>query len=212
MHKDSKDGNYISAYVSIENYQVWRNGVGLFRRDRENLNEFLEAAYKSLDIPYPKFYKMDSLSKLGFLSAEFLLHPRFRNEPPLDERTAVVLSNSHSSLDTDIKYYRTMDGIPSPALFVYTLPNIMIGEICIRHRFKGENGFFVFNAFDATFMECYVHDLISTGATSACICGWVDLLFEEHKSVIYLVEPQKRPHSLAFTADNINKIYLEHHG
>ena len=77
------------------------------------------------------------------------------------EDIGVVLANANSSLDTDIKYFETVKDIASPALFVYTLPNIVIGEICIRHNFKGENAFFIFEEFDAGFIQQYVSNLIN---------------------------------------------------
>ena len=64
----------------------------------------------------------------------------------------------------------------------------MIGEICIRHQFKGENAFFVFESFNAAFLAQYVHGLMENGSARACICGWVDVLGEEYKAALFLVE------------------------
>ena len=95
---------------------------------------------------------MDSLSKLGWLAAEILLKDSFNKEAlSVRKMSGLVFANANSSLDTDIKYYETAKDIASPALFVYTLPNIVIGEICIRHNFKGENAFFISEQFDAGF-------------------------------------------------------------
>jgi len=149
---------------------------------------FLLAAYQHFGLQYPKFYKMDLLSKLGWLAAELLLSKGFNPDLYQPEDIAVVLSNSNASLDTDYKYMETVKEIPSPAVFVYTLPNIMIGEICIRHKFKGENAFFVFESFDPGFIHQYVRDLMENGTAQACICGWVDVLGAEYKAVLYLVE------------------------
>jgi hypothetical protein len=71
---------------------------------------------------------MDRLSKLGFLAAEVLLKeiklvPKYR-----PEQIAVVISNSNASLDTDLKYFESTKTIASPALFVYTLSNIVAGK------------------------------------------------------------------------------------
>jgi len=43
-----------------------------------------------------------------------------------------------------------------------------------RNNFKGENAFFLFNSFNAYFIENYVADLLENGIMEACICGWVD--------------------------------------
>lgn len=171
------------------------------------LQEFLVSAYQHLALQYPKFYKMDSLSKLGWLAAEVLLKDSFEATRYRPEDTGIVLSNANSSLDTDIKYYVTVKDIASPALFVYTLPNIVIGEISIRHRFKGENAFFISDEFEAGFIEQYVSNLINNNILQSCICGWVDVMGEEYKAVLYLVEKDKTPDSVIFTKENLTKIY-----
>jgi hypothetical protein len=165
---------------------------------------FLLAAYQHFGFQYPKFYKMDLLSKLGWLACELLLSKGFDPGLYQPEDIAVVLSNSNASLDTDYKYMETVKEIPSPAVFVYTLPNIVIGEICIRHKFKGENAFFVFESFDPGFIHEYVRDLMENGTAQACICGWVDVLGAEYKAVLYLVE--KVASSTPFDVASMNRI------
>src|SRR6185503_17555551 len=93
-----------------------------------SLDDFLLKAYDWVQLMYPKYYKMDRLSKLGLLASEILL-----KEYKRDASTAVVLSNAHSSLDTDLRFWESAKTQASPSLFVYTLPNIVAGEICIRN-------------------------------------------------------------------------------
>jgi hypothetical protein len=162
---------------------------------------------------------MDSLSKLGWLAAEILLKEDFRPGRYRPEEIGIALANANSSLDTDLKYYETVKEIPSPALFVYTLPNIMIGEICIRNNFKGESAFFISPEFDAGFMERTVNYLLDNNILQACICGWVDLLGETYKAVLYLVEKEnggrskdRGPGGLSFTEANIYKIFQGENG
>ena len=87
----------------------------------------------------------------------------------------IVFANANASLDADLNYWESVKKIPSPALFVYTLPNIVIGEICIRNNFKGENAFFVQEKFDIPFTEFYVNNLLDKHDLNACICGWIDI-------------------------------------
>ena len=131
----------ISSYVIIRDQTILHNDQLIFEDDLR-LSEFLEKAYSALKIDYPKFYKMDNLSKLGFLGAEVLLDGNMLTSYKPEE-VAVVLSNAHASLDTDIRYAESAKKMGSPGLFVYTLANIVAGEICIRHKLKGENAFFV---------------------------------------------------------------------
>ena len=198
---------YINASCVISKHLAIKNGKTVFENKHTDLQDFLLSAYNYFDLNYPKFYKMDNLSKLGWLASEILLKDNFKAEKYHPDETGVVLANSNSSLDTDLKYFETVKDIPSPSVFVYTLPNIMIGEICIRNNFKGENAFFVFNEFDAHFMEQYVSNLINNNILQACIFGWVDLLEEDYKAVLFLVEKEKGEQSCLFTQDNINKIF-----
>lgn len=186
---------------------VKKNDSVLYKEDGSAVKDFLLSAYKQLGIDYPKFYKMDSLSKLGFLATEILLTDNLGIGRYAPEQTGIVFANHNASLDADINYWESVKNIPSPALFVYTLPNIVIGEICIRHNFKGENAFFVQEKFDIPFTEFYVNDLMDRHNLAVCICGWVDLVGEEYTAVIYLVEKEKRDNSILFTIENINHIY-----
>jgi len=196
--------NYITSSCIIYNKSVRKNGELLFKNDDQRFTDFLQSAYQHVGFRYPKFYKMDNLSKLGWLATEVLLQDDFEAGKYTPESIGVVLANASSCLDTDRKYYDSTKDIASPALFVYTLPNIVIGEICIRHNFKGENAFFIFERFDAGFMQQYVSNMINNDILQSCICGWVDVLGDEYKAVLFLVEKKG---TVSFTVENINKIY-----
>ncbi|MEO7305897.1 MAG: hypothetical protein ABIR78_10025 [Ferruginibacter sp.] len=201
--------NYISSSCIINDHVVYKNGQPVFESKEGALSEFLLAVYRHFELQYPKFYKMDNLSKLGWLANEVLLEDNFNKEKYKPEEIGIVLSNANSSLDTDIKYYETAKTIASPALFVYTLPNIVIGEISIRHHFKGENAFFIFKDFDAGFIEQYVSNLINNNILQCCICGWVDVLNDRYNASLFLIEKDKSANSVNFTKENLNKIYNE---
>ena len=186
----------------IRGGRVYKDGALRHEVHATSPKAFLAEVYGAEGIAYPKFYKMDVLSQLGFLATEIALGGGAPAYAPED--VGVVLSNANASLDTDIRYYKSVEDMPSPALFVYTLPNIMIGEICIRHGFKGENSFFVFKAFHATFIEAYVEGLLAGDLLKACVCGWVEVLGGTYDAAIFLVEQSG---TQAFTADNLNKIY-----
>lgn len=203
---------YLNANCVISNHLVLKNEKTIFENKQTDLHEFLLSAYNYFGLNYPKFYKMDNSSKLGWLASEILLKDNFNAEKYRPDEIGLVLANANSSLDTDLKYFETVKDIPSPSVFVYTLPNIMIGEICIRNNFKGENAFFVFEEFDAEFMEKYVSNLINNNILKACIFGWVDLLEEDYKAALFWVEKEKSEQSILFTQDNINKIFKADNG
>src|SRR5882724_10488581 len=198
--------NSITSHSVVCNNFVCKDGKILFENKDPGLTGFLLSVYQHFGWQYPKFFKMDHLSKLGWLAAEIVLKDVFRTEDYLPWDTAVVLSNANSSLDTDRKYFASVKDIPSPSLFVYTLPNIMIGEICIRNNFKGENAFFLSDSFDPGFIVRYVSCLMDTDACQACICGWVELLGEKYMARLFLVEKREGELTLAFTSENIDRI------
>ena len=150
---------------------------------------------------------MDNLSKLGWLTAELLLQNNFNKDEYRAEDVGVVLANANSSLDDDLKYYDTVIEVASPSLFVYTLPNIVMGEISIRHKFKGEQAFFVQEQFDAGFIQRQVAYLLDNSLIEACICGWVEVVGEDYKSVLFLVEKTKKENAVLFSAENMEKIF-----
>lgn len=199
---------HITGSCRIDKGTVYKNGEPLFENKGANLHNFLLSVYQHFQLSYPKFYKMDNLSKLGFLTAEILLKDSFKKDNYQPEEIGMVLANSNSSLDDDINYFNSVKAdIASPSLFVYTLPNIVIGEICIRNRFKGEHAFFIQERFDSRFIEKHVSYLLDQDIFQACICGWVDVLDGDYKAVLFLVEKEKKEYSVLFSAENMDSIF-----
>ena len=143
--------------------------------ENKNYDEYILEQFRALDRPDIKFYKMDRLSKAAYIAAEKLL----KGIKLPDDRTkvAVVLYNRSASLDTDLKHQATLDNneAASPAVFVYTLPNIMCGEICIRHKINGENTFFVQDGKDGFPLE-YARLLLEHDMAEYVIYGENDVL------------------------------------
>jgi hypothetical protein len=197
---------FITGYTRIKDKSIIRDNEILFSGDELLLDDWMTTAYSSLKIDYPRFYKMDRLSKLGFLASELLLNDDAFKQYD-GEAVAIILANKHASLDTDKRYYEVSKTVPSPALFVYTLPNIVIGEIAIRFGLKGENGFFVSESFEAETLKEYVFQVLSQPFVSACVAGWVDVMDEHHDVLVYLVEKQSRGLNLPHTAEQLNLLY-----
>jgi hypothetical protein len=194
----------ITHYCHIRNYNINADGNVLFA-GRQPLSEFVELAYHNIGLDYPKFYKMDNQSKLGILGVEALIGKRFLSKEFAAEKIAVVLSNAHGSQDTDIRFQESVQSVASPSLFVYTLPNIVIGEICIRHKIKGENAFFVTPKFDSALLAEYVESVMQSG-TELCIAGWVDALGEQHDVFLYLLEKNAQS-GMIHSAQSLEELY-----
>jgi len=209
MIEDLLAENYITSSCKINGGVVFKDGQRIFENKGVDVNDFLLSVYQHFQLNYPKFYKMDNLSKLGWLVSEILLKDSFNKDSYQPAEIGVVLANSNSSLDDDIKYFDSVKDIASPSLFVYTLPNIVIGEICIRNHFKGEHAFFIQDNFDAGFIAQQVNYLLDNNILKACICGWADVLEQDYKANLFLVEKQKSGHSLLFSAGNMDNIFKD---
>jgi len=203
------DNFYIQDYCHIKNHQLKLNGKVIFEDDRNNnLKEFLKNGYKSQKINYSKFFKMDNLSKMTFLAAEIILKNIALQE--LNNNIALVFSNNAASLDTDRKFQNSISDsdnfYPSPAVFVYTLPNIGIGEISIRHQLKSENAFFVFENYNAKFHQNYENVLLRSNISDAVLGGWVNVDAENYEAFVYLVSKKG---NIEHTNKNLIKLYKD---
>lgn len=196
---------YITGYCVIRQQQIIP-APPLGQVAVNSAEEFLNATYAKLGLSYPKFYKMDRPSRYGLLAAEVLLTANPIKHYP-SHAVAVILSNASASLDTDIRFEASSRQVPSPSLFVYTLPNIVTGEICIRHTITGENAFFVTPQFDASFMHHYVEQVLAQDYTDACIAGWIDVVGERDDVLLYLVEKQKRGQAVPHNVEELEKMY-----
>lgn len=130
----------------------------------------------TLGAPYPKYFKMDNLCRLGYVASEMLLKDSADRFTPRED-TAVILFNANSSSNNDRKYLATItpeEFYPSPSLFVYTLPNIMTGEIAIRNKFMGETSVYILEKPDNAEMRAIVNEALQNPATKRIIWGWVD--------------------------------------
>jgi 3-oxoacyl-[acyl-carrier-protein] synthase-1 len=156
-----------------------RKGLDFVMLNQGNAN--LTELYRTHIGDWPKFYKMDTLSKAGFVATELLLkkvgEPRCGSEEFIRSR-AIVLFGSTASLCADRNYQETIQNgdnyYPSPALFVYTLPNIVTGEIAIRNHWRGETSFYVLEAPDAAQMAFHLACSFQDTDTESILAGWVD--------------------------------------
>lgn len=182
----------ITSYCRITNNCLIVNGKTVTIENKDAITSFFSEIYKILGISYPKFHKMDSMCKLGFLAAEAALKDSGFFERNNANDTGIVLTNRSSSLDTDKMHQKSINSLdaylPSPSVFVYTLANIVIGEIAIKNKITGENAFFVTNTFDPKLLVQQNNLLLNSGDVNALISGWVDYENNNADALIYLAE------------------------
>lgn len=147
--------------------------------------EFIRDEYRNLNAPNIKFFKMDDQCKLGYVATEKLLqNVDLGNDTT---RTAIIVANRAASLDTDLKHQQLLNANESvsPAIFVYTLPNIVSGEICIRHHIQGENTFFVQDTPDG-FARQYAEMILRRRIADKVIFGWCETIDGHYKATFEL--------------------------
>ena len=145
----------------------------------------LTAIYKQWANDYPKFYKMDGLSRLAFVTGELLTKATARQPSmALADNTAIVFVGNSGSLASDIKYQDTIrqadNFFPSPAHFVYTLPNIATGELAIRHNVYGETAFFIASQPDEEQIHTLLQTAVMDGEATHVLGGWLEYEADDH--------------------------------
>lgn len=193
-------GFKITNFVFIKHQTIYLNGEKVFSSDNATGLSFLKQAYKQFKLNYPKFHKMDMLCKLGILGTEIL----FNGMEPISD-TALVFSNSTASLDTDKKHRAAMKIIVSPAIFVYTLPNIVLGEISIKHQLQSENAFFVEEKFNAELLFNYSEALLRSGKAAAVVSGWIEVKNDQYDVFLCQIS---REGEIPFSRENLEQLYF----
>jgi hypothetical protein len=175
------------------------------------MHDFLSAIYERLKIEYRRFYRMDALSKLGFLASELVLGRIDR--PVAGEDTGIVLFNRSASLEADGKYQETIrdknNFFPSPSDFVYTLPNIVTGEIAIRNRIYGETAFYILPDFRGESMYEAIESMIRFAGMKYVLAGWteVDPFSGTPDCLMALCEAESSPTTTPLTPGLLEELY-----
>ena len=191
--------------------ELWSYGVmELFVKKQVNLSfknsDEITECYRSLQVDYPKFFKMDGLSKLGFLASEMIFKDDESRFLPRED-VAVVCFNRSSSLEIDTQYQETIrhneNYFPSPSLFVYTLPNIVTGEIAIRNKFFGETSLYICKNFDEEQIFRTVRNVFSDKSIHFVLAAWIESFENIFETSMFLVTKEKT--ELEFMPKKINK-------
>jgi 3-oxoacyl-(acyl-carrier-protein) synthase len=175
----------------IKSESIYIDGQLIYEQADLSFAKFIKGAYKHFQLNYPKFHKMDRLCKLAFVCAHLLLEQSPLNDVEPEE-IAIVMANANSTLHTDQKHADSINDrsnyFPSPAVFVYTLPNIMVGEICIKYNIKGESVFFVSNEYDPNMLLNYSNALLDSNKAKICLTGWVEYTADHYYAQLHLIK------------------------
>ena len=167
--------------VILDQRKLWEGKKELGEQEGKEHHSLLTTLYKQMIGNYPKFYKMDGLSRLGFVASEILLNAE---KGETDKERAIIFFNHSSSIASDRNYKESINDkdnyFPSPSIFVYTLPNIVTGEIAIRNHFHGETSFFILPNKDERMMEEILQASCRDAQSKSFLTGWIDYEDERH--------------------------------
>lgn len=171
--------------VVLDHQKLWEGNQNanekLEEQEGAGHHSLLTSLYKQMIGNYPKFYKIDGLSRLGFVASEILLNAE---KGETDKERAIIFFNHSSSIASDRNYKESINDkdnyFPSPSIFVYTLPNIVTGEIAIRNHFHGETSFFILPDKDERLMEEILQASCRDAQSNSFLTGWIDYEDERH--------------------------------
>lgn len=133
-----------SVYSQIRSVEISNTGEPDFKT-------YVKGLFSSVSEPYMKFSKMDDYCKLGTTAVQLLLN----NVGGLSQydpyEIALIVNTDTGCIESDLAHLDNITAdeyASSPAIFVYTLPNVVAGEICIKNKFKGEGVTLVGNTDD----------------------------------------------------------------
>lgn len=139
--------------------------------------KMLKEIYQQYIGNYPRFHKMDILCQLGFISSELLLDTEGEDRFIECMDRAIIIYGRNASVVADRNYQQTISDLnafyPSPSFFVYTLPNIVAGEIALRNHVHGETAYIAVENKDqmVEHIECFIE---TAHHINSILCGWVD--------------------------------------
>ena len=206
-------GKKILSYCRITDEKVILNGNLVLLNNNSDSNHWITDIYNYTKLSYPKFHKMDRLSKAGVLAAEMVMAESGFDNDNLKSDWALCCMNSSASLNDDEAYQKTIQNAdefyPAPSLFVYTLPNIVLGEIAIRHKLRCESSFYVCEKFSADSLYNAIEDVYLCGSAKYVMGGWLELGRGGCDILLFVVGESDDGSLQDFSIENFGNLYLK---
>jgi hypothetical protein len=80
----------------------------------------------------------------------------------------------------------------------------MIGEISIRHKFKGENTFFIVKNFNEELIVNHINSLFLTHKSKAFVGGWINQSENNYEAFLFWVSDKG---DIPFNAFEVKQLY-----
>lgn len=200
----------IVGWVGITPDKIMVNGRSECHTNRSAA--LLTEIYRAKINDYAKFFKMDTLCKLGFVATELLLAEEKDKIRFIScEDRAIVFFNRSGSLHADENFQQTIQDkdnyYPSPSVFVYTLSNIVTGEVAIRNHYYGETSFYVLPEMNVKVMAEHIMNAFQDISVVSVLGGWIDCVSEgDFFAFVFIVQQQSdMQNQVEVLTDEINE-------
>lgn len=199
------------SYICQQRFVAGNNVLSINLDSTEMTDgNILTAIYRKIGVDYPKFFKMDAFSKTGVLLSDLLFYQQNSQKVnDVKNKGAVIVFSISGTYQTDVKFENTISDaqnfFPSPAIFVYTLPNIVTGEIALRHGMHGETAYYSTQKFNPAQIESIVSDAIPND--SCVFVAWIDCDSPQQYGIMFVVANSNDEISHTFNAQNLEDIY-----
>ncbi len=129
-----------------------------------------------------RFFKMDLYSRLAYAGTSLLAKDALEGYDPED--VALFVFTQQGSLLADRKHLSTFSNpdefFPSPAVFINTLPNVVLGEIAVKNNIKGETTLVLLPDRDEAAIQRIMEASLAATRPAVVLCGWVDCGAEDN--------------------------------
>lgn len=174
-----------------------------------DLDRDLGNAWAAMEVELPRFVRMDRNSKLvSIAAAPFFVPGAALSKYPKDS-IGMVIMGTHGSMDTDQRYVEQLqaENHASPGLFVYTLPNIAMGELSIQHGLHGSGLCLLSDSPDIVQMRDACEILLEDHGMEVLICGWANIFAGSAVATFMVVTTGKEGN---WDNDELERIFNEH--
>ena len=129
-----------------------------------------------------RFFKMDLYSRLAYVGTSLLAKDSLEGCDPED--IALFVFTQQGSLLADRKHLSSFSNpdefFPSPAVFINTLPNVVLGEIAVKNNIKGETTLVLLPGRDDKTIQQIMEASLSATRPAVVLYGWVDCSAEDN--------------------------------
>jgi hypothetical protein len=174
MTDGQRDPVVISAFSFVDSEKL--GGINVFGQQIDFVPGTWREVYRQVfaDKPCEHFGRLDPLCRYALTAAEIVGWPVAEEDESRSE-LGLVLGTEFGCFSVDAEFLKGVKGAGAkPLKFLYTLPNIALGEIAIRHAVRGLNLCVMAGPESGLLALWQGHDLIADGEARGCLCVGAD--------------------------------------